>query len=84
MTDLTRVTATFAIAAGGYGEGDLDVTGLTPDEIADLIMELVAVDPTLCHQCADEMSDPQIEELTGFRVGRVEYEKVGDHWVVAS
>lgn len=82
MSTLTRVTATFAIGASGYGKADLDVTGLTPDEMAVLVFDTVDVNTTLCHQCAGSISDPEVEELVGFRVGDVDYVKDGDHWVV--
>lgn len=81
MSELTRVTASFAIGAGGFGEGDLDVTGLNPDQIADLIWQQIAPSPSLCHQCTGEVIDPEVDELTGFCVDGVEYEMVGDHWV---
>lgn len=84
MSDLTRVTATFSVGAGAYGECDIDVTGLTPDQIAEIAMTDTNVSTTLCHQCANSISDPEIEEMTGFTVNGVEYEFVDGHWVVAS
>jgi hypothetical protein len=79
---LTRVTATFSVGAGAYGECHIDVTGLTPDEIAAIALVETDVSTSLCHQCAGNISDPEIEDLTGFRVGDVEYTWDGGHWVV--
>lgn len=78
-----HVRASFSVGAGAYGECDIDITGLSPDEIADLVFNEAAPDTTLCHQCADHVSDPEVEELTGFSVGGVEYVKQQDgHWTV--
>jgi hypothetical protein len=83
MTDLTRVSAAFRIVGGGACERDLDITGLTPDEIADLVFVTIA-NPSLCHQCVRDISDPEVEELTEFTVNGVDYNRDGEHWVVAS
>jgi hypothetical protein len=83
VSSLTKITATFSVGAGAYGECDIDVTGLTPDEIADRVMDEADVDTTLCHHCADHVIDPEIKDLTGFRVGDVDYEHNGEHWVAS-
>lgn len=84
MTGMARITASFSVNAGAYGEGNADVTGLTPDEIAELVWAVVDAYPSVCHQCANSVIDPEIDELTAFAVDGVHYEKVDDHWVVAS
>lgn len=50
MSDLTPVTATFNVSAGTYAEGLLNLTGLTPDEIAELLFSEVVADVTLCRE----------------------------------
>jgi len=84
MTDLTPVTATFNVSAGTYAEGCFDVTGLTPDEIAELLFGEIVADTSLCDECCKKLSDPEVEKLTGFNVDGVDYEKVGHEWVAQS
>lgn len=84
MTALTPVTASFSVGAGTYAEGYLDVTGLRPDEIAELVFDEIAADTSLCHECCEKLSDPEIADLVAFNVGGVEYEKVGHEWVAQS
>lgn len=84
MTDLAHITASFSVGASAFGKGTADVTGLTGDEIADLVWRVVDAHPSVCHQCVKSVIDPELEELTGFAVDGVEYVHDGDHWVVAS
>jgi hypothetical protein len=84
MSDLTKIEANFEVFAGTSGECEIDITGLTPDEIAELVEQSADAYPTVCHQCARDIDDPQLGDMTSFSVGDVYYEKVGDHWVVSS
>ncbi|ALG07641.1 hypothetical protein [Kibdelosporangium phytohabitans] len=78
-----KITAAFSIAAGGYGEIILDTTGLSADEIAEQVFVNTVVDTTLCHECAHTLSDPEVEDLTGFTIDGVHYGKRDGHWQVA-
>jgi hypothetical protein len=84
MSDLTPVSATFSVRAGAYGEGHLDVTDLTPDQIAERIWDVVDASTSLCHQCADSIIDPEVSDMVSFTVGDVDYENVDGRWVVQS
>ena len=77
----THITATFAISAGHYGECDVDITGLPLDEIAEHVFNEAAPDTTLCHQCDDNISDPEVTEMTSFTIDGIDYIQQGDHWV---
>lgn len=77
---MAKISASFAIYAGGWAEGELEVEGLTPDEVAELIQRELDPEVSVCHQCAHRISDPEAEEVTGFSVDGVYYEKRGDHW----
>lgn len=79
-TPKSRVTATFEITGTGFAEGELDLSGRTPDEVAELIENQMVTHPSLCHQCAGEISDPEAGELTEFAVNGVFYEFRDGHW----
>lgn len=80
MAELSKITASYAISAGGWAEGALDLEGLTPDQMAELIEQTLDPEVSVCHQCAHRISDPEPDEMTGFSVDGVHYEKRGDHW----
>jgi hypothetical protein len=82
MTELSRVTASYAITASGWAWGELDLKGLSPDEMADLIEEALDPDVWLCHKCAHRVNGPEVDEMTGFSVGGIDYVRstVDGHW----
>lgn len=79
---MAHVGASFAVNAGTYAEGELDLSGLSPDQMAERIWEL-DIDVSLCHQCANGLSDPEPSELVGFNVDGVEYVERDGHWVAS-
>lgn len=79
---MSKITASFAIEAGGYGEAEFDTTGMSPDEIAKKTFTETDVNTSLCHQCANDVIDPEVSELTGFTVDGVQYVQVDGHWQV--
>lgn len=82
MIKLAKVSASYAISAGGWAKGELDVDGLTPDQMAELIEQTLDPEVSVCHQCAHRISDPEAYEMTGFTVNGVDYEHRDGHWVV--
>lgn len=84
MNDLTRISAVFEIQAGAVGDCEIDITGLTPDEIAELVEYAADVNASLCHQCAHDISDLSVGEMTSFTVNNVDYENVDGRWVAQS
>lgn len=77
---MATVRATFEVFAGTTTEAELDVDGMTPDQIAERI-EREGAGLSLCHQCDDEVSDPQVGDLVGFTVGDKDYSLVDGQWV---
>jgi len=78
--------ASFAVNAGTSARfTGIDFTGMTPDEMAEAIEDndavQEAVQVNVCHQCAEDVDDPQVDEMTGFTVDGVDYERGRDgHW----
>lgn len=70
---MAKVSATWAVEAGTYAEGELDLTGLSADQVAALIDTELDPDVSVCHQCGDGVIDPQVGELTGFTVDGQHY-----------
>lgn len=81
---MSKIVATFEVHAGTTIDTEIDTTGMTPDQIAEQIQNEGAY-VGVCHQCADVIVNPEAEDLTGFSVDGVDYERVAgtDHWVVA-
>lgn len=78
----SHIIASFAVHAGTTDELDLNLGGMTPDQIAAAIEQTAAPDTTLCHQCGSAISDPEIGDLTGFTVNGRDYERGPDgSWV---
>jgi hypothetical protein len=80
---MATIRGTFEVGAGAVGEVDIDVTGMTPDEIAQAFDDAADVDTSLCHQCAHVIEDPQVGDLVSFTVDGVSYEQRDGKWVVA-
>lgn len=80
MSD-SQITASFEVLAGTAQDFDLDITGMSPDEIAAWLNEH-ADGISLCHQCSRDVSDPELGDLTGFSVDGVSFERNGmtGHW----
>lgn len=80
---LTSIDATFSVGAGAFRTVGVDVAGLALEQVASLV-HARAPEPQLCHACAHEMSDPFLDELTGFTLHGVEYvQRDGGAWVPA-
>ncbi len=64
------IIATFAVYAGTTVEFELDVEGMTDQQIAAAAEEAAAehIDTSLCHECCRVVVDPQAEELAGLEV----------------
>lgn len=67
---MSRIIATFAVYAGTTVEFQLDVEGMTDQEIAAAVEEASGqyLDTSLCHECVHLVVDPQAEELSGLQV----------------
>jgi hypothetical protein len=83
MVKLAKIIAAYAISAGGWAEGELDVEGLTPDEMAELVEQTLDPEVSVCHQCAHRISDPEPSAMVGFTVDGVDYEQRDGHWEVS-
>lgn len=79
MARIVHVSATYEVDAGTAASGEVDIAGLSPDEIAELADQLHP-GISVCHQCAHEISDPEVGEMTSLVVDGVEYVKVNGHW----
>lgn len=77
----TRITGTFEVGAGAVGEADIAISGLSPDQIAELFASESDVDTQLCYECAGRVQDPEVGDLVSFTVGGVDYVRDGAHWV---
>jgi hypothetical protein len=67
---MSTIIAAFAVYGGTAVEFELDVEGMTDQEIAEAVEEASGeyLDTSLCHQCAHNISDPEAGELTGLTV----------------
>jgi hypothetical protein len=77
---MANVQASFEVFASTTTETELDVDGLTPDQIAALL-ENEGAGVSLCHQCDDEVSDPEVGELVAFYIDDKAYNRVDGKWV---
>ncbi len=69
---MSHVSASFSVGAGSWAEGEIGTEGLTLAEVAEAAYELHP-GISLCHQCAGELSDPEVLELTSLVIDGVEY-----------
>jgi hypothetical protein len=69
---VSRVSASFSVGAGTWAEGEIDTDGMSLDDIAEAVYE-IHPGISLCHQCAGELSDPEVVELTSFTLDGTEY-----------
>jgi hypothetical protein len=69
---IVPILATFSVGGGNAQDVEIDTEGLTPDQIAEALINN-AETPSLCHQCARDISDPELSELTSFTLDGVEY-----------
>lgn len=88
MTSSTEIIATYAVHAGATAIARLDdVTD--PDLVALYLSDDVQPDLSVCHQCADNIIDPEVGHLMSFMVNGVTYERERidgyetGHWVAA-
>lgn len=77
---MAEFRASYAVHGGGYAEGTIP-DGLTVDAMAAAIYD-EHPGVSLCHQCGGDISDPEVEEVTGFTVDGVTYERVDGEWVI--
>jgi hypothetical protein len=75
-----EVTATFAVSGGHTAKGRLNLLDLSPTEIAERIHLQLPASVVLCHECAHEVVDPELGELTGFEVGGTEFVRTARGW----
>ena len=74
MDEQVRITAAFAVTGGTAGFLTLSreefeaVRERGPQALVDLVTDRADVGLSLCHQCAHDISDPTVEEMTGFTV----------------
>lgn len=78
---MAELGAVFAIHAGSYSEMTRDVSGLTVEQIAEVVEQEIDVDVSLCHECGGRLSDPTPVEMVAFTVDGVEYHQVDGRWV---
>jgi hypothetical protein len=72
MTKPSHITAAFEVFASTAADVELDVTGMTPDQVADRLQDVGAY-VGVCHECAHVISDPELGDLTGFSIGGRHY-----------
>jgi len=70
-SEIVKVAGSFAVHGGTYTEVEIDVTGLTVDQIAEVLENESYV--SLCHECAGKVSDPEVGEMTSLEIDGVEY-----------
>lgn len=79
---MADIVATYAVHAGTTATVRLgDVTD--PDMVALYLSDDVQPDVSVCHECADNIIDPEVAHLVSFTVDGVAYEqdKETGHWV---
>lgn len=78
------VIATYAVHAGTTATVELDDVS-DPDMVALYLIEDSGelVDASVCHQCAQNVVDPEVGDLVGFTIADVTYERDEEtgHWV---
>ncbi len=79
---MTMVRAVFAVVASNVQDVEIDTADMSPDDIA-AELEVEASNPSVCHHCDDEISDPSLDELVGFTIEGVEYTPRNGKWVKA-
>lgn len=78
-----KITAVFAVHAGTTGEAELDVTGMSVDEMAEAIEDAADAYASVCHQCSHTINDPAVGEMVAFTVDGVDYHRPDGTWVRA-
>ncbi len=78
---MTVVSSSWNVVAGTAVDTELDVTGLTPDEVAALVYEQAETHVSVCHQCAYGISDPEVTDLTEIIYDGKVFTEVDGHWV---
>jgi hypothetical protein len=80
------IVATYAVHAGTTATLDLE-DATDPDLVALYLIEDAGelIDTSVCHQCAHNVVDPEVGELTGFTIDGRSYERDEEtgHWVPA-
>jgi hypothetical protein len=79
---MQRIESSWAVHAGAWRETSLDTEDMSLEDIAERLYS-EASSPSLCHQCSDEMSDPELVELTQITIDGVDYTQTDNGtWVV--
>lgn len=74
-------TASYVVYASSAQDVELaDITGPSIQEIADAV-DAAASDVSVCHQCAHDISDPELGEMRAMTVNGVYYERGDDDGV---
>ena len=77
---MSKVSGSFEVNASNWAEVEFDTDGLSPDEI---VQKLYEEHPgiSVCHQCANDIEDPELGDVVGFTVDGVEYIRLDGEWV---
>lgn len=72
----------FTVGAGATQDGTVvvDPDHLDPEVVAELI-EQAAPGISLCHDCATELHDPELKELTAFEIAGRRFSLTAGRWV---
>lgn len=67
---MSRIFAAFAVNAGTAIEFELDITGMSDEQIVQAVEEASGehLYVSVCHQCAQNISDPEAGDLVGLTV----------------
>lgn len=79
-TEPATIVASYSVEASTAQDIELpDIAGLSLEEIATLV-DRNAPGISLCHECAHQVSDPELGELTAMTVNGVCYELADGVW----
>lgn len=81
---MTNYRAIYEVFASTVADGEAELTGMTPEVMAQRIDEIAEPYVSVCHQCSDSVNDPQVGDLVAFIVDGVEYTEVDGKWVADS
>jgi hypothetical protein len=75
---MKHFTAVYEVVAGTPYVGEAELEGLSPDDMAIAIDQVSEPNPSVCHQCADGIDDPQVGDLVGFVIDGKSYMRQDD------
>ena len=77
---MTTVRGSWKVEAGNSAEFDIDTAGKTPEEVAYLLDERHP-GVSVCHQCDDDVTDPELGDLTEFEMNGKTYTNRAGKWI---